>query len=253
MTIPKNTPALVKYLPFITRNFPGNLNEQEYFEACVAHGMDLHAKRREEAVKTEERCVELMHHLVCHDDPAYMRRTMFEIRTAYSESAKCRDHYERYLVGNGIEIGSGGYPMAENAIQLELSPATFDRYNSGKIPEYPVQWASDNKTHPFHDGAFDWVASSHLLEDFADWIPPLREWTRLVRRGGHLVILLPDRARWLNALRRGQPPNCAHRHEAMVGELSGYAPMLGLQAIEDRFIDRAEETNYNILFVGRKL
>lgn len=246
MMIPDNIPAIAKYLPFLNDPFG-----DEYFEACVRHGMKVHAKTRKEAEATERRCIALIRDLPAAS-PDRQREIIFEIRTAYSESAKCRDHYKQYLVGNGVEIGSGGYPMAENAIQIELSPTTFAKYTSGRRPEYPIQWASDNRTHPFHDNAFDWVASSHLLEDFADWMPPLTEWARLVKPGGYLVILLPDRARWMAALRRGQPPNCAHRHEAYPGELSQYANRLKLTVVEDRLVDPADETNYNILFVGRK-
>lgn len=45
------------------------------------------------------------------------------------------------------------------------------------------------------DGAYDFVASSHCLEHVADPLGALDEWRRVTRRGGHLVLVLPDPAR----------------------------------------------------------
>lgn len=45
------------------------------------------------------------------------------------------------------------------------------------------------------DGAYDFVASSHCLEHSANPLRTLREWKRVTRRHGHLVVLVPDPAR----------------------------------------------------------
>lgn len=45
------------------------------------------------------------------------------------------------------------------------------------------------------DGAYDFVLSSHCLEHTANPLAALREWRRVVRCGGHLLLILPDRAR----------------------------------------------------------
>lgn len=45
------------------------------------------------------------------------------------------------------------------------------------------------------DGAYDMLLSSHCLEHTANPLAALREWCRVVRPGGHLVLLLPDPSR----------------------------------------------------------
>jgi SAM-dependent methyltransferase len=45
------------------------------------------------------------------------------------------------------------------------------------------------------DGAYDFVLSSHCLEHAANPLQALREWRRVTRPGGHLVLVLPDPAR----------------------------------------------------------
>jgi SAM-dependent methyltransferase len=45
------------------------------------------------------------------------------------------------------------------------------------------------------NGACDFVLSSHCLEHVANPLAALREWRRVTRAGGHLVLILPDPAK----------------------------------------------------------
>jgi SAM-dependent methyltransferase len=45
------------------------------------------------------------------------------------------------------------------------------------------------------DGEYDAVLASHALEHVADPIRALLEWRRVVRAGGRLLLVVPDRAR----------------------------------------------------------
>lgn len=45
------------------------------------------------------------------------------------------------------------------------------------------------------DDSYDFLLSSHCLEHVANPLAALREWRRVVRPGGHLMLLLPDPAR----------------------------------------------------------
>lgn len=169
-----------------------------------------------------------------------------------SETAKYRYLTTKYCHGNGVDIGSGGEPVVPWAMQVELGEEDYAQYNSGHTPATPIVWRGSALDLPLRDGVADFVYCSHLLEDFADWNPPLREWTRVLKVGGRLVILIPDKARWNEALRRGQPPNCAHRHEGFVGELTGYIDRIGgFRVLEDRLTNLTPE-DYSILFVARK-
>lgn len=172
-----------------------------------------------------------------------------------SETSKYRHLTNKYCVGNGVDIGSGGDPVVPWAIQVDLSDESYARYNSNQAPRGPIQWRSDDVVWnlPFKRQSLDFVYSSHLIEDFLDWKPILFEWTRVLRPGGNLVILLPDKELWNEAIRRGQPPNCAHQHESFAGELSLYAKNLdNLKVIEDRCTN-CFPGDYNILFAAQKL
>lgn len=163
-----------------------------------------------------------------------------------SETSKFRHLTAPYCQANGVDIGSGGDPVVPHAISVDL-PDPYTR-----VGDAPIQWRGDGTALPFMGGSLDFVYASHLLEDFADWMPALTEWTRVLKSGGHLVILLPDRERWAAALGRGQPPNLAHKHEGSVGELSTYCERFGLEPILDNYAAPEDPNEYTLIFVARK-
>lgn len=185
--------------------------------------------------------------------------TEHEFSIAGSETGKHRWMTAPYCVGNGIDIGSGGDPVVPWAIQVELSDSAYSEYNSGLPTRGAVHYRDDKAflNLPFKDRTLDWVFSSHLIEDFLDWFPILREWKRVLKIGGTLIICLPDKTRWNEAIRRGQPPNKQHRHESTPGELTNHARSIGgLEVLEDRLTDSFNTErviDYNILFVAKKI
>src|SRR5579885_333894 len=90
--------------------------------------------------------------------------------------------FEKYLSGNAIlDIGYRGAdpdsePITENAIGIEL--------------DYP---GYDGKTLPFPDASQDAVFASHVLEHIEDWQGALRDWYRVLKVAGYLVIAVPHR------------------------------------------------------------
>lgn len=172
-----------------------------------------------------------------------------------SETSKHRDLTVPYCQGNGIDVGSGGDPVVPWAISFDLPRDQFLHYHSNDEPAHAIHWGGDAADLPFKDGVCDFVYSSHVIEDFLDWSPYLREWARVLKRGGYLVIMLPDKERWNEAIRNGQPPNCAHKHEGKAGELSAYTESFcaldGFEVICDKLTNKTPQ-DYNILAVFKK-
>lgn len=171
-----------------------------------------------------------------------------------SETAKYRHLIAPHCNGNGVDIGSGGWPVTPYAMQVELPLGDFEYYNSGRrLPPGGYYRAKDGMLNlPFKDGVLDFVYSSHLLEDFADWTPLLREWIRVLRPGGKLIVLIPDDGLWNAAVVNGQPPNCAHRHCGHPGELSAHILAIHpFEVLADHLTD-LHPGDYSIVFIGRK-
>ncbi|HEV2692370.1 MAG TPA: methyltransferase domain-containing protein [Verrucomicrobiae bacterium] len=125
-----------------------------------------------------------------------------------SETSKHRSKLVSYCTGCGIDIGFGGDPITPNAVRVDFpTPYAY-------TGELGVQLAGDARDlRWFKDGALDFVYSSHVLEDFDEdeTGPVLREWSRVLRPGGKLVLLQPDQQRYLAYCKKtGQGVNTHH-------------------------------------------
>lgn len=89
----------------------------------------------------------------------------------------------RYFVGTGLDIGGKPDPLAMYA---EL----FCRITEVKT------WDWEDGDAQFltsvQDSTFDFVHSSHCLEHLVDPVMGLKNWLRVVRSGGYLVVSVPD-------------------------------------------------------------
>jgi SAM-dependent methyltransferase len=87
----------------------------------------------------------------------------------------------RYLSGAAIlDVGYRGYtgaqPILSQAIGIEL--------------DYP---GYDGRTLPFADQTQDAVFASHCLEHIEDYRNAIREWHRVLKIGGYMVIAVPHK------------------------------------------------------------
>ena len=125
-----------------------------------------------------------------------------------SETSKHRDKILKYCTGDGCDIGFGGDPITDAAVRIDL-PSPYA--STGKAP---VQLGGDCRNLKwFRDDVLDYVYSSHVLEDFPEeeTAQVMREWSRLLKKGGKLILLLPDQQRYLAHCRReNQPINPHH-------------------------------------------
>jgi predicted SAM-dependent methyltransferase len=104
-----------------------------------------------------------------------------------SETAVARERLLPYCQGDGLDIGFGGDPIRPEAICIDLP----NKYRTAGTR--PQNLSGDGtKLHWFRDNVFDYVYSSHLLEDFAETKDILVEWLRVIKPGGNLVLFLPD-------------------------------------------------------------
>lgn len=73
-----------------------------------------------------------------------------------SETDKHRHLAAPYCEGNGIDIGSSGYPIVPWAIQLDLPYGDYLTYNPNR-PDVAIHWRGDCRNLPFKDGVADWL------------------------------------------------------------------------------------------------
>ena len=63
-----------------------------------------------------------------------------------------------------------------------------------KNKEKGRQFISEGSDLPFlADGFYDFILSCHNLEHFANPLKAIFEWKRIIKNGGHLILVLPDK------------------------------------------------------------
>jgi ubiquinone/menaquinone biosynthesis C-methylase UbiE len=84
---------------------------------------------------------------------------------------------------------------ARAVVGMEASPSAVARACAMKPqghPEWTMTRWSDAARIPLPGGTFDLVTASHVLEHLPDDTMALAEWIRLLRPGGHLLVILPS-------------------------------------------------------------
>lgn len=102
--------------------------------------------------------------------------------------------FENYCQGTGIDIGAGDDPVLETS-------ATLDQLTGGDA------YALD-----YPDTYFDYVYSSHCVEHLTFAKQALWEWCRVLKVGGYLVLLLPDRDTYERNKVLPSTGNLDHKH-----------------------------------------
>jgi len=108
---------------------------------------------------------------------------MHELSKSIFHRLKDSRYATRYFVGDGIDVGCGPDPLSQ---YYEFFPL-MRSCRSWDMPDGDAQLLETAD-----DCSFDFLHSSHCLEHMFDANIALQNWLRVVRPGGHLVILIPD-------------------------------------------------------------
>ena len=127
-----------------------------------------------------------------------------------SETSQARSVLAPYCQGIGIDLGFGGDAITSTAITFDLAHMYCPSFEGHR-----QHLRGDATNMPFIcNGAFDYVYSAHLIEDFYfdELIPIILEWRRILITHGVLVLNCPDQKRFLDHCERtGQSINCNHK------------------------------------------
>jgi ADP-heptose:LPS heptosyltransferase/predicted SAM-dependent methyltransferase len=99
------------------------------------------------------------------------------------ETSKChakrlaRGDFDKYLKGRGIDIGCG-----EDVLRVP----------QGAVDPWDLARGDAQQLAGIPDESYDFVYSSHCLEDMRSIEEALANWTRVLRRGGALYLVVPD-------------------------------------------------------------
>lgn len=117
-------------------------------------------------------------------------KRLFAQREMYtSETSKVRHLVLKYCVGKGCDIGFGGDKVVKkNCVGIDYAKPYA--YTGKDKVDIPCNVGSE--PIPVPDHTFDYVYSSHLIEDFADTAAIVLEFCRILKSGGNLILVFPD-------------------------------------------------------------
>lgn len=132
----------------------------------------------------------------------------------------------QYTKGVGIDVGCGLNKVHTAAIGIDKRLSTSDfGYPFG------AQVRADGSKLPwFNEESLDYVFSSHCLEHFQDSMAVLTEWSRVLKPGGYLVLIMPHKQRYPNV---GTPgANVDHKRDYLPEEVAKMVSSLGFKVIQ---------------------
>lgn len=163
-----------------------------------------------------------------------------------NESAKIRWELVPYTRGFGYDLGCGPHKGFPHFIGVDSgADRALFKVNMKPDLEMPCE-----KLDKFASQSADFIYSSHLLEHIEDHKGALKEWWRVIKVGGYLVLYLPHKDFYPNVGKDGANPD--HKHdfhpndiiEAMQ-EMTG-----GWDLVENQ--ERNEGTEYSFFQVYKK-
>ena len=120
--------------------------------------------------------------------------------TSKSHDRRLREgFFEKYCKGEGLDIGCGSDPVVPGVSGWDILNGDA-QYLKG-----------------IEDESFDFVYSSHCLEHMRDVRISLRNWFRVVKPGGYLIVTIPDRDLYEKKKELPSRWNGDHKHYFLLG------------------------------------
>jgi ubiquinone/menaquinone biosynthesis C-methylase UbiE len=106
----------------------------------------------------------------------------------------------KYCVGTGLEIGGSAHnPFGLDTLNVDITDSMDTVYKKSEMElcgeMLPVDIVAPGDSVPVRDESYDFVVSSHVLEHFTNPIKAVVEWFRIIRPGGVIFMIVPDKER----------------------------------------------------------
>jgi len=118
------------------------------------------------------------------------------------------EYIKNYINGKGIDIGCGTNRLSNDILAIDQQPnkqyAHADIIHDCKdLNINSFEWKGN--IYSFIDNSFDFIFSSHCLEDFKNIPEVFLNWWKKIKKDGYMILLLPD-------IEGGRYPKCDNKH-----------------------------------------
>ena len=131
-----------------------------------------------------------------YDEQGYFHRIGWS-ETGNASARRGKEFFDKYLKNKTIiDIGCGFDPITENSLQYDVQVNEY--YDATYMKEIPNNF-------------FDVVYASHVLEHVSDIYIAFKNWWRILKTGGTLIVCIPDRDAY--EMKRELPSNWNKEHK----------------------------------------
>lgn len=141
--------------------------------------------------------------------------------------------------GSVLELGCGAKKTVPQAIGVDRVPRGQWIPGISATKSIADIVADVTQPLPFEDGSYDTIIARHILEHVVDIVPVLKEWGRIVKHGGKLIVAVPN-----EDLRPTIPMNYEHVHAFNPKSLKNIMEQLGWKTV------KIEDPKNDISLVG---
>ena len=158
------------------------------------------------------------------------------------EAAKIRWELVEYTSGQGLDLGCGQFKAFPHFVGV-------DNGHHWGMKGVDVHVDTCEKLGIFADKSMDFVFSSHLLEHIVNTKDTLKEWYRVIKDDGYLILYLPHKELYPNCGEEGA--NQDHKHDFMPEDIIGFMEEVGgFDLIRNE--TRDQEREYSFFQVYKK-
>lgn len=167
-----------------------------------------------------------------------------------NEAAKIKYDIVPYTRGRGLDLGCGPHKAFPHFTGVDNGDHAR-RFGWQFKPDVMVDTCE--KLSLFADDSMDFVFSSHLLEHITECGDALREWWRVIKPGGYLLLYLPHKEFYPNIGEPGSNPD--HKHDFVPNDVIKMMKRVaqgesGFELVENE--NRNEGREYSFYQVYRK-
>jgi ubiquinone/menaquinone biosynthesis C-methylase UbiE len=140
-----------------------------------------------------------------HEEDAYSPELPFLDLLHHFKLGILRRFFRRYFSGRVLDVGCGLSLFTafkeEWPFRVTAGDVVLARMREGRARHPDMDWVVfDASALPFRDGVFDALFAGEILEHLPDAEAAVREWSRVQKQGGILVVTTPNRLRRINVL-----------------------------------------------------
>lgn len=165
-----------------------------------------------------------------------------------NESSKIRWEIVPYTKGRGLDLGCGPNKAFPHFIGVDN--CHHEQFGYQIKPDFKVETCE--KLDAFASQSMDFVFSSHLIEHIENHKAALKEWWRLIKVGGYMVLYYPHKDFYPNIGTPGSNPD--HKHDFMPQDIIDVMEDMsgcGWDLVENQ--ERNDDDEYSVFQVFKKL